>query len=86
MPTQSIRNVCDMMAKAIKHIEQSIKAKEHQIRSLTERLEKLKSQTNPDPIQIQEIEADRQKLEEELNNDRPQLIAFQEEFAASCGR
>jgi hypothetical protein len=85
MPTQSIRNVCDMMAKAITHIEQDIKAKERRIRSLTERLEKLKSQPNPDPIQIQEVEADRQELEEELKNDRLQLIAFQEEFAASCG-
>ena len=85
MPTQPIRNVCDMMAKAIKHIEQEIEAKERWIRNLKERLEKLQSQPDPDPLQIQEIKADMQELEDQLKTDQSQLNAFQEEFAASCG-
>lgn len=85
MPTESIRNVCDMMAKAIKHIAEEIKAKELRIRSLEERLEKLQSHPDPDPLQIQQIEADMQELEDQLKTDRAQLNAFQEEFAASCG-
>jgi len=85
MPTESIRDVCDMMAKAIGHIEQEIKAKERRIRSLAERLGKLQSQPDPDPLQIQQIKADMQELEDQLKTDRPQLNAFQEEFAASCG-
>jgi chromosome segregation ATPase len=74
------------MAEAIKFIKQEIKAKEARIRVLTERLEKLQSQPNPDPDQIQEIKADIQELEDQLETTaRPQLNAFEEEFAASCG-
>lgn len=85
MVETGVRNVCDMMARAIKHIEQEIKAKERRIQNLTERLKKLQSQPNPDLTQIQEIKKDIQELEDQLETDRPQLNAFQEEFAASCG-
>ncbi|MET0582750.1 MAG: hypothetical protein ABWX88_06820 [Pseudoxanthomonas sp.] len=85
MSDQPLRNVCDMMAKAIKHIEQEIKTKERRIRSLSQRIQKLQSTPNPDLIQINEIKADMQELEDQLEMDRPQLVAFQEEFAASCG-
>jgi hypothetical protein len=74
------------MADAIKFIEQQIKSKERRIRILTERLTKLQSEPNPDPDQIQELRADIQALEDQLEmTDRPQLNAFEEEFAASCG-
>ena len=86
MATKPTRSGCDVMADAIKFIKQEIKSKEARIRILTERLQKLQSQPNADPDQIQEIRADIQKLEEQLEmTDRPQLIAFEEEFAASCG-
>lgn len=86
MSTKSTRSGCDVMAEAIKFIKQEIKAKEARIRVLTERLEKLHSQPNPDPDQIQEIKADIQELEDQLETTaRPQLNAFEEEFAASCG-
>ena len=85
MTDQSLRNVCDMMAKAIKHIEQEIRTKERRIRSLSQRIQKLQSVPNPDLIQINEIKADMQELEDQLEMDRPQLSAFQEEFSASCG-
>lgn len=84
MSIQSISNVCDMMARAIKHIEQEIKAKERRIQNLTERLEKLQSNPHPDLAQIQEIKKDIHELGDQLATDRPQLSAFQEEFAASC--
>jgi predicted nucleic acid-binding Zn-ribbon protein len=85
MPTQSIRDVCDMMERAIKHLEQQINSKEHRIQNLTERLKKVQSHPNPDPAQIQEIKKDIRELEDQLERDRAQLNAFQEEFAASCG-
>ena len=85
MSTQSIRKVCDMMERAIKHIEQEINAKELRIQNLTERLKKLQSNPNPDPAQIHEIKKDIQELEDQLERDRAQLNAFQEEFSASCG-
>ena len=86
MSTKPKRSGCDLMEDAIKFIEQQIKSKERRIRILTERLTKLESQPNPDPDQIQELRADIQALEDQLENtDRPQLSAFQEEFAASCG-
>lgn len=86
MPTQPMRSGCDLMAEAIKFIGQEITAKERRIQTLMERLKKLHSQPNPDPAQIEEIEQDIQELEDQLEmTDRPQLNAFQEEFAASCG-
>lgn len=86
MSNTSIQNVCEMMAGAIRFIKREIESKEARIRALTERLKKLQSQPNPDPSQIQETTADIQELEEQLETtDRPQLNAFEEEFAASCG-
>ncbi|HZF41052.1 MAG TPA: hypothetical protein VE715_19675 [Blastocatellia bacterium] len=85
MSIQSIRNVCDMMARAIKHIEQEIKAEERRIQNLKKRLRQLQSQPNPDLAKIQEIKTDIKELEVQLEMDRSQLNAFQEEFAASCG-
>ncbi len=85
MSTQPMHNVCNTLARAIAHIRQEIGTKESRIRSLTERLGKLQSQPNPDMTQIQEIKKDRQELEEQLEMDRPQLNAFEDEFAASCG-
>ena len=86
MATRSMRSGCDLMAEAIKFIKKEIESKEARIRALTERLNKLQSQPNPDPEKIQEIRADIQELEDQLENtDRPQLSAFEEEFAASCG-
>ena len=85
MPTQSIRNVCDVLERAVKHIAQEINVKESRIQNLTERLKKLQGHPNPDPAQIQEIKQDIQELEDQLERDRAQLNAFQEEFAASCG-
>ncbi len=84
MSTQAIRTVCNMMAKAIEFIEQEIKAKERRIETLTARLKKLRSQPNPDSAQIQEITTDIKDLEDQLEMDRSQLKAFQEEFDASC--
>ena len=85
MSTQSIRNVCDMMARAIEHIKQDINVKGRRIQTLTERIKKLQSQPNPDWALIQDLKTDRQELEDELETDRSQLAAFEEEFAASCG-
>ena len=86
MSTRRPLSGCDVMANAIKFIRQEIKAKEARIRTLTERLEKMQAQPNSDLDQIQEIKADIQELEDQLETtDRPQLNAFEEEFAASCG-
>ena len=86
MATKSMRSGCDLMAEAIKFIQKEIESKEARIRALTERLNKLQSQSNPEPEKIQEIRADIQEIEDQLGNtDRPQLSAFEEEFAASCG-
>ena len=85
MATQPMRTVCDLMARAIKHIQQEIKAKQGRVRNLSERLKKLESQPNPDKAQIAEIRGDIQELEGELKTDLSQLNAFQEEHAASCG-
>lgn len=85
MSTQPMRSVCDLMKRAINHIQQEIKAKESRVRNLTERLQKLQSQPNPDQAQLQEIRGDIQELEGELKTDLSQLNAFQEEHAASCG-
>lgn len=85
MSTHVKPNACDVMARAIIFIKQEIKAKELRIKILTERLQKLQSQPNPDPTQIREIKTDIQDLEDQLENDRSQLNAFEEEFAASCG-
>lgn len=86
MSTQSIRNICDMMERAIKFIQKEIRAKERRTQSLTERLEKLQCKENSDAVQIEEITADIQDLQGQLENDRAQLSAFQEEFTASCGQ
>lgn len=85
MATQPVRTVCDLMARAIKHIQQEIKAKQGRVRNLSERLKKLEGQPNPDKAQIAEIRGDIQELEGELKTDLSQLNAFQEEHAASCG-
>lgn len=76
--------VCDMMGRAIKHIEQEIKAQELRIRTLKERRDKLQSQPNPDPAQIEEIEKDIKELEAKLELDQAHLGAFKEEFAIHC--
>ena len=76
-------NVCDVMDKAIQHIEREIKAKERRIANLRERTETLVSQ-NPDLAHLRELEKDIGELEDQLETDRFQLAAFQEEFAASC--
>ena len=85
MVEAAVRNVCDMMARAITHIEQEIAAKERRVEVLGERIAKLQAKPDPDLAQIQELEGDIQELEEQLKTDRSQLGAFQEEFAASCG-
>ncbi|GAB3092712.1 hypothetical protein [Lysobacter terrae] len=86
MATPSARSGCQVMADAIKFIRQEIQSKEARIRMLTQRLEKLQSQPDPDLSQIEEIKADIRELESQLEStDRPQLSAFEEEFAASCG-
>ena len=66
-------------------LKQDIKVKGRRIQTLTERIKKLQSQPNPDWALIQDLKTDRQELEDELKTDRSQLIAFEEEFAASCG-
>jgi predicted nucleic acid-binding Zn-ribbon protein len=78
------RDVCDLLEDAIKFIKQDIAAKEARIEVLTGRLQKLQDQQDPDLAQIAEIQADIQQLETELASDRPQLSAFEEEFAAAC--
>lgn len=85
MPQTAVRDVCDMMARAIKHIEQEISAKTHRVTNLRERITRLESQPNPDVTQIQELQNDIRELEDQLETDRLQLGAFQDEFAASCG-
>lgn len=85
MASTSARSGCDVMADAIKFIRQEIRSKEARIRMLTQRLEKLQSQPDPDLSQIEEIKADIREFEGQLEaTDRPQLSAFEEEFAASC--
>jgi chromosome segregation ATPase len=74
-----------MMARAIKHIEQEIKAKERRIQNLKKRLGQLQSGPNPDLAKIQEIKTDIKELDVQLEMDRTQLNAFKEEFGASCG-
>lgn len=85
MTTKSIRSGCDLMADAIQFIKQEIEAKRGRLRKLTRRLEALLSQPDPDQSLILAIEEDIRELEDELETDRAQLNAFEEEFAASCG-
>jgi hypothetical protein len=75
---------CQLLARHIAYLKQEIRNKEHRIRTLNARLSELLSQPNPDPAVIQEIRADIQELEVELETDRPQLNATEEDFAASC--
>jgi len=72
------------MAKWIKSIEQEINAKEGRVNNLRARITKLQSQPDPDLAQIQELEEDIRELERQLESDRPQLPAFEEEFLAVC--
>ncbi len=85
MTTKSIRSGCDLMADAIQFIKQEIEAKRGRLRKLKRRLEALLSQPDPDQSLILAIEEDVRELEDELETDRAQLNAFEEEFAASCG-
>lgn len=84
MATGGIVSVCAMMRRGIKFLKQEIKQKENQIGILTARLQKLRSQPNPDATAIKEIRDDIAKLENELITDRAQLNAFEEEVSASC--
>lgn len=78
MSTQpTIKSVCDLLAK-------SIKDKVSEIQILTERLEKLLCQPNPDPAHIQQIKTDIQRLNDQLEVDQGQLNILKEDFAASC--
>ena len=80
-----VEDACDMMARAIKHLREHLDRKSRRVGILQERLEMLKEQPTPDQAQITELENDIRELEEELESDRAQLAAFEEEFAASCG-
>lgn len=85
MTEAALSKVCDMLADAIKFLGQEIDNKVSRIEVLSERIEKLQGQPKPDLAQIKELTNDVQELELQLKSDRPQLSAFQDEFAASCG-
>jgi hypothetical protein len=76
---------CEWLEKGVMFIEQDIARKERHIEVMHERIDKLKSAPNPDLALIAELEGDIRELETELESDRPQLMAFREEFSASCG-
>jgi hypothetical protein len=79
------KSVCQMMARLIESLKQEIRAKQRRIQILNERLSKQQSQPKPDPVLVQEMEADIQELKDQLLTDRSQLVASEDEFAASCG-
>lgn len=80
----ALERVCAMMARAIATTKQDITFKERQIDTLRHRISKLQGQPNPDESLIQELKGDIRELEEQLERDRSQLLAFEDEFAASC--
>jgi len=85
MSTVTLSQGCQVFAQGIKALKQEIKAKEEQIRRDEALIAKLESRPDPDPEVIAELRERIARLEHELENtDRPQLIAFEEEFAASC--
>ena len=85
MSTVTLSQGCQVFAKGIKALKQEIKAKEEQIRRDEALIATLESRPDPDLEVIAELRDRIARLEQELENtDRPQLIAFEEEFAASC--
>jgi chromosome segregation ATPase len=79
-----LSGVCKLFAKALKQIEKDIRDKERRVRALGDEIGDLQRQPKPDQAKIQELAQRRQELESELETDRSQLGAFQEEFSASC--
>jgi hypothetical protein len=84
MPDVKLRSACEMMDAAIKQMERDIINKERQIRSNIQLIDRLESQPNPDTALIGELKRLNDRLQNEIDSDRPQLGAFQEEFSASC--
>ena len=76
---------CELMARLSKLMEHEFENKKRRIGKLMERLNKLKSQPNPDKTQIRKIRADIKELKDQLETDLLQLDAFKKEFKASCG-
>ena len=85
MLAQQTGAACSLLAGSLRQLEGEIKEKERRIQTLNARLEKLQSQPDPDPDRIEEIKADIQDLETQLEADRPMLRAFQEEYRSLCG-
>jgi chromosome segregation ATPase len=78
-------SVCQMMARLIESLKQEINTKQRRIQILNERLIKLQSQPKPDPVRVQETQAEIRELKDQLQTDRSQLDAAENEYAASCG-
>jgi chromosome segregation ATPase len=85
MLAQQTGAACGLLAGSLRQLEKEIKDKDRRIQTLKARLEKLQSQPDPDPDHIEEIKADVQDLETQLETDRPMLKAFQEEYRSLCG-
>ncbi|HEY7153625.1 MAG TPA: hypothetical protein VH575_06680 [Gemmataceae bacterium] len=81
----TVETACQMMARSIQFLKREIEAKKRRRRQLEGTLQKLLSQPNPDPALVQDLKRHIQELETELESDRTDLSAFENEYAASCG-
>jgi chromosome segregation ATPase len=85
MTTATLSKGCQVFALGIDSLKKQIREKESQIRRDQALIEKLQSLPDTDPEIIAELRSRIARLEDEIeNSDRPQLNAFEEEFAASC--
>jgi chromosome segregation ATPase len=85
MTTATSNTGGQVLALDIDSLKKQIRKKESQIRRDQALIEKLQSLPDAAPAIIAELRSRMARLEGELeSSDRPQLNAFEEEFAASC--
>jgi chromosome segregation ATPase len=83
-PEARLRSICDVFRKAIEDLRKEIARKEKQVSDLQSRIHELVGQPNPDAAQIELLQGQLADFKIDLESDRAQLSAFEEEFSASC--
>jgi peptidoglycan hydrolase CwlO-like protein len=75
---------CEEFAFAIQMLQQEIPELEKLVQALRSLLKRLQSRPNPDQAQIQQVTADLQSRNEQLEGAQGQLAAFQAVFDENC--
>jgi chromosome segregation ATPase len=76
--------VCNLLGRAIAELQRQLHEKEVALAMAKSHLRDLQHQRPPDPEKIRLAKAEVKRLESEVETDRAQLQAFQEEFSAEC--